>query len=180
MTKERKYILIFGVILLLMGAAYRFWPENYSLPWRNDSLVLKQKKIDKYHAIVKQKDAVEKHLRRLDKKVTASSKVFLKRNTPSLAAVEIQNMLSKIAQKVEVSIGRIDIKKEIRHKDRDYISIPVNFSMISTTRQMRDMIYYIESSQKLLKIVKVNSSVRSKKKPEQISSSITVEGYILE
>lgn len=180
MTKERKYLYLCGAVLLLAGLVYRFYPSDVGLTGFREGFALKQRKIIKYSSVVGQKESVEKHLKKLNKIVASSVKQFLKGSTPALAAVEIQNILNQIADKVEISISRIDIKKETREKGETIISIPVRFNIVSTTTQLKDMIYYIESSDKLLRIVDMKSNVLKKKHPEQIRSTITIEGFIRE
>lgn len=180
MTKERKYLFLCGAVLLLAGLVYRFYPFDAGLTGSRENLALKQRKIIKYSSVVQQKESVEKHIKNLNRIVAASSKQILKGSTPALAAVDIQNILNQIADRVEISISRIDIKKETRIKGENIISIPVRFNIVSTTGQLKDMVYHIESSEKLLRIVDIKSNVLKKKYPEQIRSTITVEGFIRE
>jgi len=180
MTKERKYLFLCGAVLLLAGLVYRFYPSDAGLTGSRESLALKQRKIIKYSSVVQQKGSLEKHLKKLSKIVAASSQQFLRGSTPALAAVDIQNILNQIADRVEISIPRIDIKKEVSIKGESIISIPVSFNIVSTTGQLKDMIYYIESSEKLLRVVDIKSDVLKKQYPEQIKSTITIEGFIRE
>ena len=180
MTKERKYILIGGCLLLLFGLICRFYPFGFEFLNGNAGIALKQKRILKYNVAVQQKPNIEKHLMKLNKITADSVNVFLKGTTPALAAVDIQNTLNRIAEKVGISISRIDIQKEKKLEEDEIISIPVRFRITSTTRQLRDMIFYIESSEKLIRIIDIQSNARKKKFPEHINSSITIEGFIRE
>lgn len=180
MTKERKYILIVGLILLIFGVMYRFYPSDLGLINRTSDHSLKEKKIFKYSEILGQKTDVEKHLKKLEQMAEKTNALFLKGDTSSLAAVNIQNILNQTANKVGLSISRIDIGKENKLEEKGVIGIPVSLRIVSTTKQLRDMIYHIESSKKMLRIIEINSNVLRQRKPEQINSKITVEGYIRE
>ncbi len=180
MTKERRYILIGGCLLVLFGLIYRFYPFGIDFLESDSGFELKLKKIQKYSAAVKQKPYIEKYLMKLNKVSAASLNVLLKGTTPALGAVDIQNTLNQIAQKVGVNITRIDIRKAKKLDADEIISIPVRFTITSTTRQLRDMIFFIESSPKLIRIIDIQSKVGQKKYPEYIRSTITVEGFIRE
>ncbi len=180
MTKERKYLIVCGVVLLLAGFVYRFYPFNMGTAGSGLSIELKQKKIAKYSSTVKNRAAVEKHLESLKKKIASSSGRYLAGTTPALAAVDIQNIIGKIAEKTGVGIDRVDVKKEKKKEDSSVVSIPVRFTVTTTTRQLRDMIYWIESSEKLLRIIELSSTVGKIAYPEQIRTNVTVEGFFLE
>lgn len=180
MTKEKKYILIIGSLLLFVALIYRYSFFGVEFFSENQELELKQKKILKYEAAVQQKKYIEKYLVKLNRASAESEKIFLKGTTPALGAVDIQNTLNTIAQKVGINIQRIDIRKTKSLKGKNMISIPVRFTMNSTTRQLRDMIFYIENSKKLLRIINLTSNVRRVRHPERVDSSVTVEGFIRE
>jgi len=166
--------------LLLAGFIYRFYPFGFEFLDGTSDLALKQKKIVKYSEAIQQKPYIDKHLIALSKIAGESAKLFLKGSTPALAAVDIQNTLNGIAEKVGVSVSRMDVQKEKKLEKDNILSIQVTFRITSTTRQLRDLIYYIEASEKLIRIVNIQANVQNNKTPEEIVSSITVEGFIRE
>ena len=180
MTKQRKYILIAGSLLLLIGAVYRFYPFGFAFLDGTSNLAFQQKKIAKYRVAVKQKPYIDKHLQALKKTADQAANQFLRGSTPALAAVDIQNTLNSIAEKVGISISRMDIQKEKKIEENNLVSIQVMFRIRSTTRQLRDLIYYLESSEKLIRIIDIRANVQRNKVPEEILSGITVEGFIRE
>jgi len=180
MTKERKYILIAGCLFIFLGLIYRFYPFGFDSFGDSPGIALKLKKIQKYTGVVNQKSYIEKYLTKLNKVYASSVNLFLMGSTPALGAVDIQNTLNKIAQKVGADIRRIDIRKAKKIENAGITRVPVRFSMTTTTRQLRDMIFHIESSPKLIRIINIQLSVAGKKLPESIRSTITVEGFIRE
>jgi len=166
--------------LLLAGFVYRFYPFGFEFLNGTSDLALKQKKIAKYSAAIQQKPYIDKHLMALNKIVGESANLFLKGATPALAAVDIQNTLNSIAEKVGISISRIDVQKEKKLEKENIVSIHVAFRIASTTRQLRDLLYHIEASEKLIRIIDIQANVQKNKNPEEIASSITVEGFIRE
>ncbi len=180
MTKERKYILIAGCFLLLVGVVYRYYPFEFEFFNDASQIAIKQKKIQKYSAVIQQKPYIDKLLLRVNSVAAKSANVFLKGKTPALAAVDIQNILNRIAERVDINIIRIDVRKKKQKKKEGIIRIPVNFRMSSTTEQLRDFIFYIRSSEKLIRIIDIKVNRKNKKGIEQVSSNITLEGFIRE
>lgn len=180
MTKERKYLMLGGCLLLLAGIIYRFYPFGFEYLNGDSDIALKQKKVIKYRLELQQKPNIDKHLMALNKVAGESANVFLKGTTPALAAVDIQNILNNIAEKVGVSISRMDIQKEQKLEEDKIVIIRVGFKITSTTRQLRDMLYHIETSGKLIRIIDIQANAQRNKTPEEIVSSITVEGFIHE
>ncbi|MCK5099591.1 MAG: hypothetical protein KAR45_15895, partial [Desulfobacteraceae bacterium] len=84
MTKERKYILIGGCLLILFGLIYRFYPFGIDFFNGDSGTALKLKKIQKYSAAAQQKPYIEKYLMKLNKVSATSENVFLKGTTPAL------------------------------------------------------------------------------------------------
>lgn len=166
--------------MLLAGFIYRFYPFGFEFLNGSSDLALKQKRIAKYSLAIQQKPYIDKHLATLSKIAGESAHLFLKGATPALAAVDIQNTLNGIAEKVGVSVSRMDVQKEKKLEKENIVSIQVAFRITSTTRQLRDLMYYIEASEKLIRIIDIQSNVQRNKIPEEIASNIMVEGFIRE
>ncbi len=104
MNKERKYILIGGAILLLIGAIYRFFPEIEAFQPSGEEIVLKQKKLIKYRQTVEERSQTDAKLIALNRSLERSEAGLLNGETPALAAVDIQNILNQIASKSKVEV----------------------------------------------------------------------------
>jgi hypothetical protein len=68
--------------------------------------------------------------------------------------------------------------KSIDLENMNYVSIPVQFTLKSTVRQLKDLLYQIETSNKFLIISNMKIRNISGKQPEQIESTITVSGLL--
>ncbi len=178
LNTERKVILIGGIILLLAGAVYRFYPSVNSIFSIADEVELKKDHIGKYLKVVerrKQADRENKYVNRQFKQMGAS---LLEGDTTSLAAVEIQNIINEIVEISNVEITTMQVMKPKEAEKQDYTRIPVRFSIKSNIVQLKEILYKIESSPKLLIITELDSeSVRSKEQ-KQIRSTIVVEGVM--
>lgn len=179
LNKERKMLLAAGAVLLLLGAIYRFYPDIHAMVSVSEEMALKQKQVETYAGIVAQKKQIEKEnavARRLQNQMEPR---FLSGATPSLAAVEIQNTLNGIGAASNVKFVTMRVMKPVEEENTGFIRLPVQFSMTSSIAQLRDIIYKIEASPKLLIVTELDASQsRTRDQMDLIRSTITVEGVM--
>jgi hypothetical protein len=177
-SKERKYILIGGGVLLLLGLLYRFFPIIQDLQPAGSEIILKKQQIAKYLKKIQKRDKLESRLTTLNRNLARAELGLLTGETTALAAVDIQNILSEITKKIDIEIKTMRVIKSVDLENMNYLSIPVQFTLKSTIRQLKDLLYKIESSPKFLTISNIKIRNTSGKQPEQIQSTITVSGFL--
>jgi hypothetical protein len=182
MTKERKYILIVGAVLLIVGAIYRFLPEFEGFQPMSDEIALKQQKILKYRQMVQERNALEEERLALNRALERAESGLLTGETPALAAVDIQNILNDIASrsKVEVSAMRVlqPLEPDEKATVKDYLTIPVQVTFNTSIRQLKEMLYRIETSLKLLRVSEMRVRTGNMKQAEKVFATLTVEGFM--
>jgi hypothetical protein len=183
MNKERKYILIGGALLLLIGAVYRFFPEIEAFQPSGEEIVLKQKKLIKYRQTVEERSQTDAKLIALNRSLERSEAGLLNGETPALAAVDIQNILNQIAGKSKVEVKAMRVLEPAEPEDgppikAQFLRIPVQITVNSTIRQFKEILYGIETSSKLLRITEMKITAGRSKPAEQIYSSLVVEGFM--
>ena len=63
-------------------------------------------------------------------------------------------------------------------ENRDYLMLPVELNFTSSTRQVKEILYRIETSSKYLKVVAARIGSPVRKAPETIQSFLTVAGFM--
>ncbi len=178
LTKERKIILIGGAILLIIGAIYRFSPSMLSAVSVSDEIAMKKNHVEKYIKVVAQKKRAEKEKEYFKRLFKQTESRLLTGETRSLAAVEIQNILNKIAGAGNVKFMTMRVMKPMEGENAGYVRLPVQFSMNSDINQLKKIIYQIEASAKLLIITGLDSKMTRSRDQQLIRSTITVEGVM--
>ncbi|MCP4351779.1 MAG: hypothetical protein GY795_40470 [Desulfobacterales bacterium] len=186
MTKERKYILIGGAILLFFAAIYRFGSDFEGFDSLEDDIALKEKKLAKYYQIVQEKSDLEAKHMRFNRALDRAEAGLLSGRTHALAAVDIQNILNDIAGRTGVEINSMRVLKKQKNKPEEeedsvenlYTSVHVQITVSSTIRQLKEVIYKIESSLKLLRVTGMRIRLTSVRQVEKIYSTLTVEGFM--
>jgi hypothetical protein len=148
MDKRRRSILIAGTVLLLFGLAYRFVPYFEGVQGGETEIAAQKKRIAKYRQTVKGRGELEASLATLNKSLEQAEAVLLTGKTEALAAVDVQNVLNEIALGSGVEIKSVQVLKSPQKDSDQYVSVPVQFSVNATIRQLKDILYKIEASPK--------------------------------
>ena len=178
LNRERKIILIVGAILLILGAIYRFSPGIISAVSASDEIEMKKNHLAKYLRIAAQRDRSVDENVYFKRTLNQMESRLLKGKTPTLAAVEIQDILNGIGQLGNVNFMSMQVMKPEEGEDSEYIRLPVRFSMNADIVQLKDIIYQIEASSKLLVISELDAKVARSRDGYLIRSTITVEGVM--
>ena len=175
-SKKRKYLLIGAGVLLLLGALYRFSTVIEDLNTAGSDIVVKQRQMLKYRQRIQERKNFESSLIALNRSLGQAESQLLAGETAALAAVDIQNILNGIARKINIEIKTMRVMKSIDLEDMSYLSIPVQFTFDSTVRQLRDLLYQVETSNKFLTVSEMKIRNARGKQFEQVASTITVSG----
>ena len=102
MSKERKYLLMGGGVLLLLGVLYRFFPVIQDLKPAGSEIIFKKQQIAKYRQKIQKRKNLESRRIALNRNLGRAESGLLAGETPALAAVDIQNILSDITRKIDI------------------------------------------------------------------------------
>ena len=181
--------MIVGAVLLLFGLAYRFYPYYEEMMGGGETNIAATKnRITKYRQVVKGKGELEARLVSVKNYLDLAEKGLLTGKTIPLAAVDIQNTLNEIALASGIEIKSMQVLKSqkaepnVHNKKQDaelYLSVPVQFSVSLTIRQLKDILYKIEASPKFFLTVEwIRISVAGAGAPGQIRCDIAVSGIM--
>jgi Tfp pilus assembly protein PilO len=176
-NKERKIILLVGAVVILAGILYRFFPVFESMESLEQEIVLKQKKLQKYRQMVQERNELESRLISYNRIIERAESALLEGETSALAAVDIQNILSEITGKSDLEVLTMRVLKPEGEEEDLYTTIPVQITLRCTVRQLKEVVYQIESAPKLLRIGDLRVRVVRGKIEGQVQATLTVEGY---
>ena len=177
--KRRRYLLIAGAVLLLFGLAFWLFPFFEGIQGGETDIAAQKKRVAKYRQTVKGRGELEARLVSLNKSLERAEAGLLTGKTAALAAVDIQNILNEIALGSGVEIRSVQVLKSQRQDSDQYVSVPVQFTVSATIRQLKDILYKIEASPKFfLTVERIGISVAGAGDPGQIRCDITVSGIM--
>lgn len=178
MTKERRYILIGGLVLLLFGAAYRFFPDIQAFFSFEDELAQKEKNLVKYHRMIQEKNRLEANLSMMEEQLQTAEEGLLSGETTAIAAVDIQNTMDEITGMNEIDIRSMQVMKPEGQKEHPYLSVPVQVSLETNSRGLKKVLYAIETSAKTLRVGDLRIGRIRRGDPDRIQATFTVTGYM--
>ena len=178
LNRERKYILIAGAVLLICGLVYRFYPMFTDIFSVNEKIAVMQAQVQRYQTIIAKKKGLEKDIRSLRNRLKELEKSLLTGTTTSLAAVNLQDFIKKIAEAENIDIETMRVMSIKQKEDAKYTSVPVRFVIESNIRQLKNLLFQIESAPKLLIIRELDMDSLAHRGSGKIRSIITVEGMM--
>lgn len=185
MDKKRRYLLIAVAVLLLFGLAFRLFPFIQGIDLGGADIAVKEKRVAKYRQTVKGRGELEAKLVSVNKSLEKAESGLLTGKTAALAAVDVQNTLNEIVTGSGVELRSVQVLKsqnQNQNQKQDaelYISVPVQFMVSVTTRQLKDILYKIEASPKFfLTVERIGISLAGAGGPGQMRCDITVSGIM--
>ena len=176
--KRTKILLGVGAIILFVGVVVRFYPDVTAKLDLSSETASRELTLRKYQKVVKSGEALVGQIEILRKTLARMESGLLGGATPSLAAADIQNVLNSIADKSQVQTKTVRVLKAEPVEGMPYMSVPVEFSVNCETRQLKEILYQIESSAKYLMVQKVRITVVRRGKSEQVQGDVTVVGFM--
>jgi hypothetical protein len=178
LNRERKILLIGGLLVIFAGAIYRFSPSLPSFITNSDEMSSREKELKKYRIALEEKQQLEAILVSAERELARNEAGLLSQKTPALAAVEIQNMINDIAEQRKIPVQSIRHLKSKPKEKGDYMTVPVEVKMTATTRQMVGAFFSIENSRRLLRITSIRIRSPNMRDKEKLSCTFTVEGLM--
>ena len=178
LTRERKIIFGVGVFLLIGGLVYNLLPAFQGASSDAEMLAVKQQRVLKYMAKLKEQSVLEARLQNAQNRLRSAESGLLQAKTPALAAVDIQQVLTQIADKTEAEIKTMRILGSEVVAGEGYIAVPVEVTISSDIRQLVGVLYDIQNAPKLLRTKDIAIRSAGFRRGEKILSTLTVEGFM--
>ena len=128
---------------------------------------------------------MERELLSLQTTFKQAEAALLTGKTVSLAAAEIQQIVTNITNAAGAQIMTVRILQPDRSAKEMYLAIPVEVTINSTMRQLTQLLYKLDSSAKLLSIAKLGIKSRAGRSrlvrgasTANLITTLTVEGFV--
>jgi type II secretory pathway component PulM len=175
--RDKKFIIA-GTVALCLFVLIKFimFPAFDWVSQQREDLAFKEKTVDKYSRIISKQGELQKKLKLLKKDEIKLNNSLVKGETASLSAADIQKSIDRVATSSTIEIQSVKIMDS--DKRGEFVTVPIQVRFTSDLARMKNFIYSIETSQKLLTIPKLKISVRNRRDPKEIIVTMTVTGYM--
>lgn len=179
--KNRNKIALFSILVLLLVAVYGAFPFVQDFQNAGDRIVIKEKQLRKYRQRVAEGKTLEKKIDSRKQVLEEIETGLLKAETPSLAAVDIQNTLHSIANASGAEITTLRVLDPAKAGHTAYVGIPVQITLRTDIQGLKTTLHKIENAEKYLTVdelrIRVSRSNRAKRLGP-VQANITVKGYM--
>jgi hypothetical protein len=173
--RRRRLLLSVGAVVLLLGLGYRLYPSGDGVDGGDGGLDAVGKRVAKYRQVVNGKSDLEARLAALRKSLQQAEAGLLTGETPA------QGTLNEIALAGGVEIKSMQVlpSQEGKQESALYASVPVQFSVTLTARQLRDILYRIETFPRFFLTVQwIRMSTVGAGEPGMIRCDMAVAGIM--
>ncbi len=177
-SREKKYIFIIGGVLLLLGTLYNVAPYLGNLLPNKEEITVKAKRLAKYQEKVRTRESLHQSLVSLTRRLERSERALLKAETPTLAAVDIQNRINEIVSDNNLEVMSLSVLKSKESGVDGFLSVPVQVNMKLTIRQLIHLLHKIESAPQLLTVAGLTIRKLRSTVPGELQAALTVTGYM--
>ena len=178
LDKQKKALIIIGAVVLFIGVLYRFFPFFENIESLDDEILQKEKNLIKYRQMVQERNDLEVKLDSLNRVIENAESGLLEGKTPALAAVDVQNILKELTDKSDMEVLTMRVMKPESKEEDIYMIIPVQITIRCSVRQLKEIIYQIESSSRLLRVNDCRVRVIRGKVEGQVQATLTVQGFM--
>lgn len=178
LTRERKTILIAGAILLACALLYRFAPAISDAFSVGEEAEVMQAQIRNYQSVIAKQEGLQKEIRNLRDRLQSIEKRLLPGSTASLAAVNLQEFIKKVADAEDIEVDSMRVMSARQEEGARFTLVPVRFVINSNARQLKDLLFQIESGPRLLIVRDLRVDSRAERTPGELRSILTVEGVM--
>ncbi len=174
-NKKSVIILIIAVALFAL-AKFLLIPMFDKFSEQKATIKFKEQTLEKYAKAIKQQEGLKSRLKKLQRENRKTNKSFLKGETASLAAADLQKIIDGIAEKIKIEIKSVKVMDSIQKEG--LIEIPIQIMFTSDLAMFEKLINNIENNRKLLTIPELKIRVKNKRKPMGISVTMKISGFV--
>ena len=177
-TRE-KYFLFIGAGALVLTLVLLF--GDRLIPSRQEGandIDYKKKLLVKYRETLDQEESYKARIEQYRQRLKQDEALFLSGDNPSIAAAELQKVLSDIAARNGVEISRKDIQPEQKIQN-NVIKVSVRIETNCLPDQLVKFIAAVEDYERFLTLDELNITGFRMQKKYEIRPILKVSGYIL-
>jgi Tfp pilus assembly protein PilO len=175
--RDRKLIRA-GLAVLVLVAVLKFglFPLYDTYTERRNEIAQKEKAKEKYLKFLKENADFQKSSNERSREEAQVQQGLLKGETTSLAAADIQKIVDEFTKQSKIDMQSVKVL-DSDTKD-EFVVIPVQIAFSSDLTRLVKFVRGIETDRKLLTIPELKIRVKNEMKPQDVTVTLTVAGYM--
>ncbi len=178
LSKRDKKFITAGAAAVVIFCVFKFGlsPLYDTFLERRSEIEQKENTKEKYLKFLKEQADFQKSMTGRGKEEGLVQQSLLKGETTSLAAADIQKIIDEFVKASKVDMQSVKVL-DSDTKD-DLMVIPVQIAFSSDLTRLVKFVQGIETDRKLLTIPELKIRVKNEQKPQDVTVTLTVAGYM--
>ncbi len=176
-SRDKKFLIAGGIaVFLFIVIRFGFFTFYDTYSEKKKEIAFMQETLERYKNFVEEEEHLQKRLTELTSESGRIDSNFLRGNTASLAASDLQRILDSVVLQSDVEVQSVRVMDPDNREE--YIEIPIQIIFIADLERLSRFIKGVEASQKLLTIPELRIRVRNIRKPEEILVTVQIAGIM--
>ena len=178
LSNRDKKLIRFGAVALVFFSALKFglFPVYDTFIERRAEIAQKEKAREKYLKFLAEQADFQKSGKNRGKDEALVQQGLLRGETSSLAAADIQKIVDEFAKQSKVEMQSVKVLDSDTRDD--FVVIPVQIVFSSDLTRLVKFVRGIETDRKLLTMPELKIRIKNELKPQDVSVTLTVAGYM--
>jgi type II secretory pathway component PulM len=177
-TRERRIVIVGGAVLVVAGVLYFGDSILPNRAGQGGTLEQRKRTLVQYRETIGLEELYKARLEQYKQRLDFDQKRLLPGDNSSIAAAELQRILTDIAAQSGLEIMRRDIRRETKLNE-NLVKIAVNVEVNCTPESLVKFISSVENHEKALALDELSVTTFRIQKRYEIRPSITISGFIL-
>jgi flagellar biosynthesis/type III secretory pathway M-ring protein FliF/YscJ len=175
--RDNKFISA-GAAAVVIFCIFKFglFPVYDTFTERRTEIEQKEQTREKYRKFLSEQSDLQKNMEEKGFKEGFVQQSLLRGETTSLAAADIQKIIDEFVKESKVDMQSVKVL-DSDTKD-EFVVIPVQVAFSSDLTRLVKFVRGIETDRKLLTIPEMKIRVKNEQKPQDVSVTLTVAGYM--
>jgi hypothetical protein len=177
MLKNSKLLLwLIPFLVILLGFAlydYVYLSIQAEMQTLDELKESKQKTLEKYISVIKQKGALEDKINALKESRKSRETTTVEGQTPSVAAANLQNMVKSIITSKGGTVSSERAEKSVDLSHLKVITVSID-TILPETKALYDILYLLETHPVTLLIRELDVRVRNMREPRELTVKFKV------
>lgn len=176
-SRDKKFLIAGGVAVVLF-VVIRFGVFTFydSYSEKKKEIVFMENTLQRYQNFVEEEEHLQKRLTELTSESGRIDANFLRGDTTSLAASDLQRIIDSVVLQSNVEVQSVRVLDP--DDKEEYVKIPLQIIFIADLERLSRFIQGVEASDKLLTIPELRIRVRNIRQPEEILVTVQIAGIM--
>lgn len=187
LTPTHQRIAAVGLLVVLLGLFYLVLVAPVVALYReyHDDIAAEEERVVRYERVAGKAKQIERQLAQIDRQISGQERGYLKGNTRSLAAAEMQDHVKRVVESNGGRLNSIQILPGKENEEEKSAPVSLKVQMTGSTETVQKVFYHLESGLPRLFLDQVYLRGRAgyqfrpgRPQADELDIRFTLQGYL--